>query len=219
MLATAQSVFDQPAYTCSQAAQYLGLSTSTLYGWIADDGLIAPPRENTLSFNNLAEAHVLKAMCRVDLLPLQRIRKALGELAQTRQTSHPLLDEAFETDGVDLCIREEADVVHLSKHSQREIRECVALFLHRIQRNEECKVTRIYPFVVAERADEPKAMSISPTVLFGKPVLAGTGISTSIIAGRFTARDSLHDLAAEYQVDIATLEDVIRWELSKGKAA
>jgi uncharacterized protein (DUF433 family)/DNA-binding transcriptional MerR regulator len=216
---TAQSVFDQPAYTCSQAAQYLGLSTSTLRGWIAGDGLIAPPRENTLSFNNLAEAHILKAMRRVHLLPLQRIRKALSELAQTRQTAHPLLDEAFETDGVDLCIREESDVVNLSKHSQREIREFVSLYLHRIQRNENGKVTRLYPFIVADKPDEPKAISISATVSFGKPVLTGTGISTSIIAGRFTARDSLHDLAAEYQVDIATLEDVIRWELSKGKAA
>lgn len=219
MASSAQSVFDQPAYSCSQAAQYLGLSTSTLRGWIADDGLVAPARENVLSFNNLAEAHVLKAMRRVHLLPLQRIRKALGELARTRQTTHPLLDEAFETDGVDLCIREEADVLNLSKHSQREIREFVSLYLYRIQRNEEGTVTRLYPFIVAERADEPKPISISPIVSFGKPVLAGTGISTSVIAGRFTARDSLHDLAAEYQVDIATLEDVIRWELSKGKAA
>ena len=47
----------------------------------------------------------------------------------------------------------------------------------------------------------------------------GTGISTSVIAGRFTARDSIRDLAAEYQVDIAILEDAIRWEMSKGKAA
>jgi DNA-binding transcriptional MerR regulator len=186
-----QSVFDQGAYSCLQAAQYLGISYATLRGWTAPNGLIAIPESGALSFNNLAEAHILKAMRRVHGLSLQGIRKALAELALTRKTSHPLLDESFETDGVDLCVREGLDVVNLSRKSQREFREFVSLYLHRIQRNEEGKVARLYPFVVSEREDEPKTISISPTVSFGKPVLAGTGISTSVIAGRFSARDSL----------------------------
>jgi uncharacterized protein (DUF433 family) len=56
-------------------------------------------------------------------------------------------------------------------------------------------------------------------VSFGKPVLAGTGISTSVIVGRFNARDSVSDLAREYGVATAVLEDAIRWEMNKGKAA
>lgn len=219
MVPATQSVFDQPAYSCPQAAQYLGVSTATLRGWTSVDGLISTPVAHALSFNNLAEAHILKAMRRVHGLPLQRIRKALRELSRIRQTSHPLLDEEFETDGVDLCIREEDDVVNLSQSSQKEFREFVSLYLNRIHRNKEGQVTRLYPFVVAERKDEPKSISISPTISFGKPVLSGTGISTSVVVGRFNARDSVKDLAEEYQVDIAILEDAIRWELSKGKAA
>jgi uncharacterized protein (DUF433 family) len=181
--------------------------------------LITPAASDALSFNNLAEAHVLKSMRRVHRLSLQRIRKALVELSKIRQTAHPLLDERFETDGVDLCIRDDGDVVNLSQHSQQEFREFVALYLRRIERNEAGHVTRLYPFVIAEREDEPKSIAISPMVSFGKPVLAGTGISTSVIVGRFNARDSVQDLAAEYQVEAALLEDAIRWELSKGKAA
>ena len=60
---------------------------------------------------------------------------------------------------------------------------------------------------------------ISPVVSFGKPVLAGTGISTSVIVGRFNARDSIQDLAKEYSVSPAMLEDAIRWEMNQGKAA
>jgi uncharacterized protein (DUF433 family) len=220
MVYDAPTVFDQPAYSCPQAAQYLGLTNATLRAWMSmSDGLIQPAAPNALSFNNLAEAHILKAMRRVHRLPLQRIRRALKELAKIRQTAHPLLDETFETDGVDLCIRDDDDVINLSQNSQKEFREFVALYLHRIQRNAEGRVTRLYPFVVAERKDEPKSISISPTVSFGRPVLAGTGISTSVIVGRFNARDSVLDLAAEYQVEVALLEDAIRWELSKGKAA
>ena len=214
-----ESVFDQPVYSCRLAAQYAGLSNATLRSWIGDDGLIKTPIASVLSFNNLAEAHVLKAMRRVHSLPLQRVRKALIELATIRKTAHPLLDETFETDGVDLCVTEEDSVINLSKRSQREIREFVALYLHRIERGPDGHVSRLYPFVIAEREDEPRNISISPTVSFGKPVLAGTGISTSVIVGRFNARDSIQELAMEYQIATNVLEDAIRWEMSLGKVA
>jgi len=56
-------------------------------------------------------------------------------------------------------------------------------------------------------------------IAFGRPVLADTGISTAVIAGRFMADDSITDLAQEYAVEIGALEDAIRWEMLKGKAA
>lgn len=214
-----QNIFDTPAYSCVQAAHYAGLPYQTLRGWIGEEGLISTPGSGALSFNNLAEAHVLKAMRKVHHLPLQRIRKALNELAQFRKTDHPLLDETFETDGLDLCIRDNDEVINLSKKSQIEIREFVSLYLQRINRDDSGRVTRLYPFVVTEEASEPRHISISPTVSFGKPVLAGTGISTSVIVGRFNARDSVADLAREYDVAPAVLEDAIRWEMNRGKAA
>jgi uncharacterized protein (DUF433 family) len=215
----AQNVFDTPAYSCLQAAHYVGVPNHTLSRWVGEDGLISTPAPNALSFNNLAEAHILKAMRKVHGLSLQGIRRALRELAQLRHTAHPLLDETFETDGVNLCIRDDDEVINLSQKGQREFREFVSLYLHRIQRDDEGKVARLFPFVVAERENEPRYISISPTVSFGKPVLAGTGISTSVIVGRFNARDSVADLAREYDVSPAVLEDAIRWEMNKGRAA
>ncbi len=214
-----QNVFDTPAYSCLQAAHYVGVPNHTLRRWVGEDGLISTPAPNALSFNNLAEAHIVKAMRKVHGLSLQGIRKALFELAQLRQSPHPLLDETFETDGVNLCIRDEDGVVNLSQKCQTEFREFVSLYLHRIQRDDAGRVARLYPFVVADLPNEPRHISISPTVSFGRPVLAGTGISTAVIVGRFNARDSVADLAREYDVDPAVLEDAIRWEMNKGKAA
>ena len=219
MHAGSQNVFDTPAYSCVQAAHYIGVPRHTLRRWVGEDGLIVTPASNALSFNNLAEAHIIKAMRKVHKLPLQGIRRALRELAQLRQTEHPLLDESFETDGVNLCIRDKNEVINLSQRSQREFREFVSIYLHRIHRDDTGRVARLYPFVVADLANEPKHISISPTVSFGKPVLVGTGISTSVIVGRFNARDSVADLAREYGVDATILEDAIRWEMNKGKAA
>jgi uncharacterized protein (DUF433 family)/DNA-binding transcriptional MerR regulator len=214
-----QSVSDIAAYGFSQAAHYVGVPVDTLRRWIGEGGLIRTPAPDALSFNNLAEAHLLKAMRRVHGLSLQQIRKALAELGKQNPSAHPLLEKEFETDGVSLCIREEDAVINLSKKSQQEFKEFVSLYLHRIQRDGAGRVARLYPFVVADRAGEPKHISISPTVSFGKPVLAGTGISTAVIVGRFNARDSVEDLAREYGVLPAVLEDAIRWELNKGRAA
>jgi uncharacterized protein (DUF433 family) len=219
MIASLQSVFDTPAYSCLQAAHYVGVPKHTLARWIGEEGLIQTPAPSSLSFNNLAEAHILKAMRKVHGLSLQSIRNALRELSEFRKSEHPLLDETFETDGVDLCIREQDQVINLSRKGQREIREFVALYMHRIERDKSGQIVNLYPFIVADRANEPKHVSISPIVSFGKPVLAGTGISTSVIAGRFIARDSVADLASEYGVSAAVLEDAIRWEMNKGKAA
>ena len=110
MASPAQSVFETPAYACSQAAHYVGVPTATLRSWIGKDGLIQTPEPGALSFNNLAEAHIVRAMRRKHRLSLQAIRRALEELGQLRKTAHPLLDETFETDGVDLCIRDEEDI-------------------------------------------------------------------------------------------------------------
>jgi uncharacterized protein (DUF433 family) len=214
-----QNVFDAPAYSGRQAAHYVGVPYQTLRGWVGAEGLIVTPQRNVLSFNNLAEAHILKAMRKVHSLSLQKIRKALAELAKVRKTNHPLLDEAFETDGVSLCVRDDGDVINLSDHRQQEFREFVSLYLQRIHRDSKGVATYLYPFISSDSADEPQHVSISPKVSFGRPVLVGTGVATSLIAGRFAARDSVADLAKEYDVDTRILEDAIRWEMLRGRAA
>jgi len=219
MVSSLQNIFDAPAYSGRQASHYVGVPYQTLRGWIGGDGLIHTPATNVLSFNNLAEAHILKAMRKVHQLSLQKIRKSLKELSKIRKTDHPLLDESFETDGIDLCIRDADEVINLSQHRQREFREFVSLYLHRIHRDSSGVATHLYPFVARDDSSEPEHISISPTVSFGRPVLVGTGVSTSVIAGRFAARDSVADLAREYEVDPKILEDAIRWEMLKGKAA
>jgi len=216
---TIHSVADAPAYSIAQAAHYVGIPAPTLRDWVGPEGLIQPPKPNNLSFTNLAEAHVLKAMRRHHRLPMQGIRKALLQLQRLRKTAHPLLDESFSTDGINLCIEEEDRILNLTQKLQTEIREFVALYLQRIERDAQGRAARLYPFISRETPNEPRSISISPTVSFGKPVLAGTGISTAVVAGRFAARDSVRDLAAEFGVTQQVLEDAIRWEMLKGKAA
>lgn len=61
---------------------------------------------------------------------------------------------------------------------------------------------------------EPKTIVIDPQVSFGRPVLAGTGIPTAVIAERYIAGESVDDLADDYGRRRLEIEEAIRCELS-----
>ncbi len=145
------STYDRPTYGYPEAAQYLRLSRSTVRSWASSNGLIRPAAQGILSWNNLAEMHVLKSLRRVHGFSHQAVRKAVRELSIQTKSEHPLLDPSFETDGVDLFINDAAGLVNLSKPGQRAMRDIISLYLRRIGRDEKSgKATHFFPFIVAQ---------------------------------------------------------------------
>jgi uncharacterized protein (DUF433 family) len=59
---------------------------------------------------------------------------------------------------------------------------------------------------------------MDPYVSFGRPVLAGTGITTAIIAERYKAGESIEELARDYDRVPHDIQEAIRCELD-AKAA
>ena len=55
-------------------------------------------------------------------------------------------------------------------------------------------------------------------VSFGRPVLAGTAITTAVLAEQFKAGDQPTDLAKEYGADEQAVWDAIRCELDLQRA-
>ena len=107
-------------------------------------------------------------------------------------------------------IKELDKIINISRGGQLVIPELIGVHLERIEHDK--GRFRFYPFVRERRASEPKIIVINPAVGFGKPVIAGTGISTAVIASRFNARESVPDLATEYGLDPRQIEEAIRWE-------
>jgi len=214
-----QTIYDRPAYGYPEAAQYLRLNYTTLRSWTSESGIVHTPISGFVSFNNLLELHVLKAMRKTYRFSLQRIRGALAEVSKHIDSERPLLDAKFATDGIDLFLEQDQDLVNLSKRGQLALREVISLYLKRIERDPNGLPMRLFPFIVAANDSEPRTISISPTVSFGKSVLSGTGVSTAVVAGRFASRDSIVDLASEYGVSPSIIEDAIRWEAPQTIAA
>lgn len=207
-----------PLYGLSEAALYLRVPIKTLEYWTFGRGRISPMiaaasrRPRALSFMNLLECHMLASMRTVYDLRLPKIRRAVAHLNKTSRFKHPLIEEPLYTTGVDVLIKEIDRFVNLSRDGQLAIPEIVEAHLKRVEYDRSSNVLKFYPFVRERSIAEPKFILINPALGFGKPVIAGTGISTAVIASRFNARESIPDLAKEYGLEEKQVEEAIRWE-------
>lgn len=166
-----------------------------------------------MSFTNLIETHVLDAIRRQHQIPLDKIRLAMKYLQDQFGSEHPLADHRLETDGLDLFVREYGRLINITQSGQMAIREFLEGYLKRIERNSVGEAVRLYPFTRKRTIDEPRLIVIDPSVSFGRPVLAGTGVPTSAIAERYKAGESVPQLANDYGRSAEEIEEAIRCEL------
>lgn len=216
MTARFKKLYEESAYGLPEAALYLKVPYNTLRYWLTGFSkkppIIEPVETNPirLSFFNLLECHVLAGMRKIYDLKLPRVRSALIKVAEDFPQPHPLINEVFLTDRRDLFVEKVGKIINLSKHGQYGM-NFYQIHLERVEIDSN-GLFRFFPFVVQPAPNEPKSIEINPLVGFGKPVIAGTGISTAIIASRFGARESIADLAEEYGCSSQQIEEAIRWE-------
>jgi len=169
--------------------------------------------QQLLSFENLVEAHVLDAIRRAHGVALWRVRKAIDYLKKQLGSSHPLAEQRFVTDKVDLFVEMFGQLVNISQEGQLAMKELIEAHLRRIERDTSGLPIRLYPFTREHKPDEPKIIVIDPSVSFGRSVLVGTGIATTIIAQRYKAGESIEELAEDYGRSRSEIEEAIRSEL------
>ena len=208
-----------PRYAVGEAALYLRLPRATLKTWVhgrvdqngrqAEAVIKLPASSGLLSFQNLVEAHVLGAIRRQHGVSLQRVRKALRFVQRKIQQPHPLITVEFQTDGVDLFVKELGRLINASGAGQTEIDEAIRKSLARIDRDEEGVASRLFPFVRGTEG-EPKVILMDPKLSFGKPVIVETGIPVSVIVGRYRAGEDPNAIARDYSIPTDHVNDAIR---------
>lgn len=216
-----------PVYSVPEASHYLLAPTATLRSWVlgrpypTKSGskffrpvIVVPdaPRR-ALSFINLVEVHVLDAIRRDHHVPLDKIRIALDYLRNQFGSKHPLAEERFATDGLDLFVQKYGQLINASRAGQLGMKELLETYLRRVDRDAKGVALRLYPFTRKRAPNEPKSVVIDPFISFGKPVLAGSGISTAIVAERYKAGESVSQLSADYGRSDLDIEEAIRCEL------
>src|ERR1700733_2926500 len=220
-----------PAYSVAEAAHHLRMPEETLRSWVA--GRLYPvagqskrsrplihlddPKRRCLSFINLVEAHVLAAIRRRHGVKLPKVRNALDYVRRQFRIERPLIDQAFQTDGLDLFVERYGELIAASRDGQRAMKEIIGVYLKRIEWDAQGLPIKLYPFTRETQADaapasDPRVVVMNPTVSFGRPVITGTGIPVSFIYERYLAGDSVADLARDFRLEISAIEEAIRCE-------
>lgn len=215
---TPKSIYDAPSYAITEAALLLDVPRTTLGAWVNGrthatkagprhvPGVIVPSEQGYLSFTNLVEAFTLAAMRREHRLQLSKIRKAINYVENEMGIERPLARQEFKTDGVSLFVEKLGALINVSSHGQLAMRQVLREHLARIEYKSGMAV-RLYPL---KRPKQPKSIVIDPKLAYGRPALRGTGIPARMIADRFTAGDSMHALAHDYNVTVELIEEALR---------
>jgi uncharacterized protein (DUF433 family) len=220
--------FDTPLYTVGEAARILDVPASTFHTWVRGYVRHAPGRpewtgkaivtalpshdaDPTVPFIGLAEGGVLAAIRRQGV-PLQRIRPALEVLSKELGVEHALASKRLYTDGAELLFdyaehggEPAARDLVVVRNGQRIFSEIVEAYLKRITFAEDGWAQRI----ALPQYDRATVIA-DPRFSFGQPTFGSGRARVADVLERFWAGEDLDDVAAEFGIGKADLEDAVR---------
>lgn len=216
---------DKPRYTLAHAARYLHLSPSTLRSWVRGrqyprgGGREHWPRlikaEDRLSFNNLIEAHALRAL-RVDhKVQMSAVREALDYAEREFGISRLLLSRELLATPGNVFLERFGQLVNLSRSGQLAARQLLAAHLRRVEWDLSGLPARLYPvdsYDVETLNQARRVILIDPRISFGRPVVASRAIRTSDIVGRINAGEDREAVAEDYRLQLYEIDAAIQYE-------
>ena len=219
------------AYPLVEAAHYLKMPAATLRAWTMGQGYtvraerrvtgrvidLPKPNEPILSFVNLIEAHVLRALRTEHSFSMHAVKGAIKELQKHSSSQHPLAYEDLVAGAGELFLEKYGELISLTRSGQIALRAAMQAFLERIDRGPGFAPIRLYPFIRSLEYEGPRTVTVDPRVAFGRPVITGTRIPTAEVRSRIDAGESLEEVAKDFGQEKSKIEDAIIYE--RGLAA
>jgi uncharacterized protein (DUF433 family) len=226
-----------PAYPIPEAAQFLRMPVATLRSWVLGrlygtrkgsrkfQPVIVVPDLDTpsLSYMNLVEAHVLRAMRFHHGIQLRRVRTAIDFLRERFASVHPLAEHDFLTDGFDLLVESFGELINASSYGQAAFSDVVRAFLQRIDRDPKSGLPlTLYPLrydASIAAGLQAKPVALTATIAFGQPVVPNTGVKAAVLFDRWSAGETLSELSDDYGLEPRQIEPAIQWYAAVARKA
>ena len=214
---------DLPRYTLAQAARYARVSPTTLRSWVrgrnyprggisAHSEPLIEVSSDFLSFSNVIEVHVLRALRRDEDVRMSHLREALRIAKEQYQIDRPLLSEQLRTGLGELLLDQYGLLIKLKTSGQLALRHYFDAHLKRVEWDSQGWPALFFPGFVhvsplAPREEQAtRLIVVAPSVSFGKPVLASRkGLRVSAIVSRINAGEREEAVAQDYGI---TLQEV-----------
>lgn len=224
--AASTDIRDRPAYPVAEAARYLKVPAATLRSWVVGreydtrsgprhfPALVAPASRSplALSFYNLVEAHVLRALRTTHSVSVPKVRTAIRFAEQELGLVRLLLRKELCTSAGQLFLDRYGQLIELSPSGQLAMREMLQAYLRRIEWDRNQFPIRLFPFITREQASTEQPIVIDPAIGFGRPILQNRAIATATIAQRIDAGESVDELAEDYDLTPADIEQAVLYE-------
>jgi uncharacterized protein (DUF433 family) len=218
-----------PIYSIQDTARYLRIPASTIRSWtighhypVKSGSKLFPPlieisrsKPYLLSFTNLVEIHVLRAIRQHHQIQLSKVRTALDFIDEKLKVAHPLATQKFSTDGIDLFIEYYGALIQASQTERHQLELAINTHIKRIEADDQGLAIKLYPFTRSREENNPRIVVVDPRIAFGRLTIDGTGITTSILKERYLAGDSIDELAGDYECNKLWIEEAIRCETSQ----
>ena len=223
MKADTTDIRDQPAYGPAEAARYLRLPAATLRTWLVGRTylrgeaqamfrpLIKPANAQPLplSFYNLIEAHVLRALRTEHGVALAELRAAIAYAEKELDTHRLLLSPQLRTHAGAVFLDRYVELINLSASGQMAMRKMLEDHLQRVEWDAWQYPVRLYPYTGSMPRALERPIAIDPHVAFGRPIVQRAGVSTAAIADRIDAGETVEALAEDYDLSSDEIEQAV----------
>lgn len=181
--------------------------------YVVSNPLIRAPGQggNLISFNNLVEAHVLRALRARSGIQITAVREAIDYTEEALGITRLLLSDELRAPGQHILLDRLSDLVTLSRSGRLAMRQLLGVYLHRIDRDDDARPFRLYPLRPGW-SENRQPIVIDPRIAFGRPTVAGSGIPTAALVDRYDAGESLQALARDYRLEVSQVEDAVFYE-------
>jgi uncharacterized protein (DUF433 family) len=218
---------EKPRYSIARAAHYLHMSRSTLRSWVRGRDYPVKGRverwrplikaADLLSFNNLNEAYVLRAL-RIDhKMSMPAVREALDYAQREFGIDRLLLSAELQAAPGNVFLERFGQLINLNRSGQLAAKQLLQAVLQRVERNPSGLPIKMFPttsYDVNALRHAPRLIVIDPAVSFGRPIVATKGVRTATITSRIDAGEDPRDVAEDYGLEQEELEAAISYERS-----
>jgi len=218
---------DQPRYSYVDAARATNVPASTVAAWTRGmrytrrgktpgyfiSVIERPDREATrLSFNNLLEVNVLRALREVHEVRMTAVRDAIERAKEDHGIKRLLIDPHLRTSGGQLFLDYYFQLVELTKTQQLALQEILRESLQRIQ-VDNSRVECFFPLPRSRRSPQgARPILVSPYISFGNPIIERVGVTTNAIRSRVDLGEEKEVIMADYGLNEEEFDEAIRYE-------
>jgi uncharacterized protein (DUF433 family) len=195
------------------------MPTATLRSWFAgiEGHFVAvirweEARDRRLSFSNLVEAHVLRALRTKHGISMPEVRKSILWVQREYGIERLLIHPGLRAVPGRMFLRHYSELIELPPSGQHVLERVFDHHLEAVVQDPAGVPLKLYPWIPDPTAGPKKSVLIDPAISFGRPVTTFRGITTAVLADQFDAGATIRSLAEDYGLSPETIEDALAFE-------